>query len=86
MAHIGQDRMLSGFWWGNLKEGKCLEDLDAVGGIILMSVLTELGWEVVECINVAQIRDRWKAVENTGMNVWVAQNGNFLTSCGTTNF
>jgi len=49
-----------------------LEDLDAVGRIILILVLTELGLEVVECINVAQIRDRWKALENTGMNVWVA--------------
>jgi hypothetical protein len=58
--------------WGNLKERNCLEDLDAVGRIILILVLTELGLEVVECINVAQIRDRWKALENTGMNVWVA--------------
>ena len=43
MVHIGQDRMLSGFWWGNLKERNCLEDLDAVGRIILISILTELG-------------------------------------------
>jgi hypothetical protein len=64
----------------------CLEDLDAVGRIILISVLAELGWEVVECINVTQIRDRWQALANTGMKVWVAQNGNFLTDYGTTSF
>ena len=35
--------MHSGFWWGNQKEINYLEDLDAVGRIILISVLTELG-------------------------------------------
>ena len=35
-----------------------------------------LGW-----IDLAQERDRWRALENAAMNLWVPQNaGNFLTS------
>ena len=36
---MGQDRMHAGFWWGNLKERNCLEDLDAFRRIILKLVL-----------------------------------------------
>jgi hypothetical protein len=33
--------------------------------------LGEIGLEVVDCINVAQDRDRWRAVVNTVMNLLV---------------
>jgi hypothetical protein len=31
----------------------------------------EIGWEVVDCIHLAQDRDHWRAVVNTEMNLWV---------------
>jgi hypothetical protein len=33
--------------------------------------LREIGWESVEWIHLAQGRDRWQAVVNTVMNLWV---------------
>jgi hypothetical protein len=30
--------------------------------------LSEISWEGVECIHLAQVRDRWRAVVNTVMN------------------
>jgi hypothetical protein len=31
--------------------------------------LMEIGWEDVECINLIQERDQWRAVVNTEMNI-----------------
>jgi hypothetical protein len=33
--------------------------------------LGETGWKVVDWINLAQDRDRWRAVENTALNLRV---------------
>jgi hypothetical protein len=33
--------------------------------------LREIGWESVEWILLAQDRDRWRALVNTAMNLWV---------------
>jgi hypothetical protein len=33
--------------------------------------LREIGWEGVEWINLAQDRDRWRAVVSAVMNLWV---------------
>ena len=41
MARMGERReMRAGFWWGNLREGDSLEDLDVDGRVILKLVLT----------------------------------------------
>jgi len=43
--------------------------------------LLELGCEGMDWIDLAQDRDRWRALVNGVMNLWVPQNeGNFLTS------
>jgi hypothetical protein len=33
--------------------------------------LREIGWDVVDCVDLAQDRDRWKALVNTVMNLRV---------------
>jgi hypothetical protein len=33
--------------------------------------LKELGWEVVDCIQLGEARDQWRAVVNTVMNLRV---------------
>jgi hypothetical protein len=46
----------------------------------IKSDLQEMGWDGVEWIDMAQDRDRWRAVVTAVMNLWVPQNeGNFLT-------
>jgi hypothetical protein len=43
--------------------------------------LQEVGCGGMDWIDVAQDRDKWRAVANAIMNLWVPQNaGNFLTS------
>jgi hypothetical protein len=43
--------------------------------------LKEVGWGSVDWIDMAQDRDRWRAVVSAVMNLRVTQNaGNFLTS------
>jgi hypothetical protein len=44
-------------------------------------ILQELGWGGMDWIDLAQDRDRWWAVVNVVMNLWVLYNvDNFLTS------
>jgi hypothetical protein len=33
--------------------------------------LREIGWSGMDLINLAQDRDRWRALENTVMHLWV---------------
>jgi hypothetical protein len=44
--------------------------------------LREIGWDGMDWIDLAQDRDRWRAIVNTVMNLWVPKNsGKFLSSC-----
>ena len=59
-----------GFQWGNLREGDHLEDAGIDGRIILK--WTSRGWmEGVDWIDLAQDRDRWRALVYTVMNLRV---------------
>jgi hypothetical protein len=49
--------------------------------------LGEIGWDVVDWIDVAQDVDQWRAVVNTVMNLRVSQNtGKFLSDCTSSGF
>jgi hypothetical protein len=44
--------------------------------------LREIGWDGMNWIDLAQVRDQWKALVNTVMNFRVPKNpGKFLSSC-----
>ena len=70
--------MYTGFWWGNLRESDHFGDPGVNGRIILRWIFRK--WDV-DWIELAQDRDRWRALVNAVMNLRVPQNaGNFLTS------
>jgi hypothetical protein len=58
----------TGFWWGNLRERDHLEDPGIDGRIILIWILRLWG---VDWIKMAQDRERWWALVNMVMNLWV---------------
>ena len=68
--------MCTGFRWGNLREGDRLED-PAVGGSIMDP--QEVGCGSMDWIELAQDRDRWRALVNVVTNLGVLKNpGNFV--------
>jgi hypothetical protein len=69
----------TGFWWGHLREGGLLGDPGVDGRIILRWIFRK--WDVGAGIELALERNRWRALVNGVMNLWVPQNaGDFLTS------
>jgi hypothetical protein len=54
-----------------LKEGDNYEDRGVDGRITLRWILGEIGFGDVDWINLAQDRDRWRALVNTVMNLQV---------------
>jgi len=67
----GKGEMLTGFWWGNLKERDHFEELGVTQRIILEWILKKVGWEDMDWINLAQNRNKWFAVLNTVVKLWV---------------
>jgi hypothetical protein len=59
----------TGFWWGGLREGDHLGDPGVYGSIILKWVKKWDGG--MDWIELAQDRDRWRAVVNAIMNLRV---------------
>jgi len=74
------------FWWGNLKEGKLLENLGVDGRVRVKWILKEFGWGL-EFIVLPQDRDRWWAVSKTVMKLRRSLKcGTYWTSRGTVDF
>ena len=62
--------MYTRFWRGNLREIDNVEDLGVNGRIILRWILRK--WDGgMDWIDLAQDRDRWQALVNMIMNLWV---------------
>jgi len=67
---MGERKGAYRIWWGNLKEIYHLEDPGVDGNIILKWIFRR--WDGgMEWIDLAQNRDRWRAVINTVMNLLV---------------
>ena len=63
--------MHAGFLWGNLREGDRMEE-QGVDGRIILKIIFEKWMEVMDWIDLAQDRERWRAIANTVMNLQVA--------------
>jgi hypothetical protein len=81
VEYMRRGEVYIGFWWGNLGERDHLEDSGIVGKVILIWIFRKRYVGVWTGSNLAQDRDRWRAVVNAVMNLRVTENvGNFLTS------
>jgi hypothetical protein len=60
----------TGFWWGDLREGDHLEDR-GVDGMIILKWIFKKYWGGMDWIDMAQDRDRWRAVVSAVMNLRV---------------
>jgi hypothetical protein len=69
VARMGEIR--TKFWSENLKGRDHTEDLGIDEKIIFRMVLTEIGWEGVDRIHVAQDGEQWRAVVNMVMDLRV---------------
>jgi hypothetical protein len=61
----------AGFRWGILMERNHLEDIGIKGRVMFKGILQGIGWNDVGWIELAQDKDRWRALVNAVMNLWV---------------
>jgi hypothetical protein len=60
----------TGFWWRDLREGDHLEDPD-IDGRIMLKLMKEVGWGLMDWIDRAQDRERQWALVNVVINLRV---------------
>jgi hypothetical protein len=78
---MGEKRGTCTFMVTNQKGGHQLKDPGVNGWIILKRIFEKWDERGMDWIDLAQDRDRWRAVVNVVMNFWLPYNaGNFLTS------
>ena len=63
--------MYTGFWWGNVRERDQLGDPGVDGRIILIWIFRKWDVGAMDWFELAQGRDRWRALVNTVMNLRV---------------
>jgi uncharacterized protein YciI len=70
---MGEREAHTGFWWGDLREEDRLEDPYIDGKITLIGTFKDRdgGGEAMDWIELAQDRDRWRALVNAVINVRV---------------
>jgi hypothetical protein len=61
----------TGFWWGNVKERDQLGDTGVDGRIILRWIFMKWNVGFMDWMELAQDRDRWRALVNAVMNLLV---------------
>jgi hypothetical protein len=66
---MGRAEVYTGFRWGNLRERENLEDPRFDGRIMLRWIIQEMGYGNMDWIDLAQDRDRWRALVNAVMNL-----------------
>jgi hypothetical protein len=66
----GTGEVHKGFWWGDLREGDHLEYKCRWKDNIEMD-LQEVRWGSMDWTDLAVDRNRWQALVNTVMNLWV---------------
>jgi hypothetical protein len=57
---MGRREAYTGYWWGSLRVRDHLEDPGLVGRIILRWILRKWDVEVMDRIELAQDRNRWR--------------------------
>ena len=68
----GRREMHTRTWWGNLREGDHLKDPGVDGQIMLGWILQKWdGGKGTDWIDLAEERDRWRALVNAVMNLQV---------------
>jgi hypothetical protein len=81
VARMGRGKLYTGFCWGNLRVTDHWKG-PVIDGRIILSCIVKVGCVGMDWIELAEDRDRWRALVNAVMNLWVPQNeGNFWTSC-----
>ena len=60
--------MYAGFWWGNVIERDHFEDPGLDGRIILRWIFRKWDGVGMDCIDLAQDGERWRAVVRAVMN------------------
>jgi hypothetical protein len=69
---MGKGEVHTGFYWGNLRGGDNLKDPGIDGRTILKWFFEKWdGGGGLDWIDLAQDRDKWWAVVNMVMNLWV---------------
>ena len=66
----GRWHMHTEFWWGNLKERDHLEDV-SVDGMMILKWIFKKWVGTFDWINLSYDKDKWLAVVNTVMNLWI---------------
>jgi hypothetical protein len=69
VGRIGRQEVHTGFWWGKLRKGDHSEDPGIDGRVTLKWIFKKWNGENRDWIDVAQDKDRWRAVANVVINI-----------------